>query len=65
MKEVNAKDTLAPICYYDFSDGAYDFYINHVLGDNVSECPHSDGSDKWKGWHHARLSRELKADLTK
>jgi hypothetical protein len=63
--KVTARDTLAPLCMYDFVDGAHTFYIDHVLGDNVSECPYDEGSDKFKGWWHAKLSRELKADLTK
>ena len=60
---VTAKDTLAPLCLYDFVEGANEYYVHFVLGDNVVECPHPEGSDKFKGWHHARLSRELKADL--
>jgi hypothetical protein len=60
---IKAKDTLNPVCYYDFCEGAYEYYLAHTFGKDVSVCPYKEGGDKWKGWHHARLSKELQLEL--
>lgn len=60
---IKVKDTLNPLCLYDFCEGANEFYVQYVLGDNVTECPHPKDSDKWKGWWHSKLSKELQSSL--